>query len=163
MGPDRSNRKAGHSSRRAAGDPTKVKPPRKKAAKSKKAQGGGLDSAGGSEAQPTTADLLQHSTVTTEEWYKSARTTQVYANYVKSGKKWLGVWVSEDRQGQSIEGDASASTIEDRESFAGAFDTLCGNTPIALRLLLAFKCDVQKNGFATAEGLRSAFKQYFER
>lgn len=151
-------------------DPTKTRASRKKTKGKNSGEAG---------AQPTAADLLQHSSVTTEEWYKSQRTTSAYANYVKSGKKWLGDWVSEDRQGPGVQsaenggagrdaavGDppsSSTSAIEDRESFAGAFDTLSGKTPIALRLLLAFKCDVQQNGFSTAEGIRSAFKQYFER
>jgi len=98
--------------------------------------------------------LLNHSQQTTDEWYKSVRTKKGYASYVKSRKKWLAEWVAEDR-------------LDDQESeesnFAGVFDSLTSQTLTALRLLTAYKCDHQGRAFATAEGLRSTFKHYFER
>jgi len=108
----------------------------------------------GLNVEPSASTLLNHSQQTTDEWYKSVRTKKGYASYVKSGKKWLAEWVAEDR-------------LDDQESeesnFAGAFDNLTSQTPTALRLLTAYKCDHQGRAFATAEGLRSAFKHYFER
>ncbi|KAJ6486281.1 hypothetical protein DFH09DRAFT_1291609 [Mycena vulgaris] len=46
---------------------------------------------------------------------------------------------------------------------ADAFDNIGAETPLALRALTAYKCEHLERGFATAEGLRSAFKDYFER
>ncbi|KAK6966970.1 hypothetical protein R3P38DRAFT_2589936 [Favolaschia claudopus] len=100
-------------------------------------------------AQPSSSSLLQHSQQTTDEWYKAARTKTGYANYVKSGKKWLEEWTSEGR-------------LED-EIAADAFDVIAEHTPLALRALTAYKCEHLERSFASAEGLRSAFKDYFER
>ncbi|KAJ7458218.1 hypothetical protein FB451DRAFT_1406520 [Mycena latifolia] len=72
-----------------------------------------------------------------------------YANYVKSGKKWLVDWTAEGRLDDEISADA--------------FDTITAETPLALRALMVFKFEHLERGFATAEGLRSAFKVYFER
>ncbi|KAJ7817610.1 hypothetical protein B0H14DRAFT_2601903 [Mycena olivaceomarginata] len=98
---------------------------------------------------PSTSSLLENSRQTTDEWYKAARTKQGYANYVKSGKKWLEDWTSEGR-------------LEDEIS-EKAFDVITDQTPLALRALTAYKCEHLERGFASAEGLRSAFKDYFER
>ncbi|KAJ7859386.1 hypothetical protein B0H13DRAFT_2570585 [Mycena leptocephala] len=95
------------------------------------------------------ASLLQDSQQTTDEWYKSSRTKKGYANYVKSGKKWLVDWTAEGRLDDEISADA--------------FDTITEQTPLALRALTAYKCEHLERGFASAEGLRSAFKDYFER
>ncbi|KAJ6532615.1 hypothetical protein B0H19DRAFT_1383964 [Mycena capillaripes] len=86
---------------------------------------------------------------TTDEWYKSSRTKKGYANYVKSGKKWLVDWTAEGRLDDEISADA--------------FDSITDQTPLALRALTAYKCEHLERGFASAEGLRSAFKDYFER
>ncbi|KAJ6459812.1 hypothetical protein C8R47DRAFT_1081194 [Mycena vitilis] len=86
---------------------------------------------------------------TTEDWYKSSRTKAGYANYVKSGKKWLLDWTAEGRLDDEISGDA--------------FDVISEDTPLALRALTAYKCEHLERGFASAEGLCSAFKDYFER
>jgi hypothetical protein len=116
--------------------------------------------------EPSALTLLNHSQQTTDEWYKSARTKAGYANYVKSGKKWLEKWVAgaglvdEDEGGMAGHGDGNGPQ---RSSFADAFDSIISQTPTALRLLTAYKCDHQGRGFATAEGLRSAFKHFFER
>ncbi|KAK6984406.1 hypothetical protein R3P38DRAFT_2806593 [Favolaschia claudopus] len=102
-----------------------------------------------SAAQPSSTSLLKHSQQTTDEWYKAARTKNGYANYVKSGKKWLEEWTSEARL--------------DDEIGADAFDVIAEHTPLALRALTAYKCEHLERGFSSAEGLRSAFKDYFER
>ena len=106
---------------------------------------------------PSVSVLLSQSLLTTDEWYKSSKTTKAYAAYVKSGKKFLESW---EEEGST---DISSNEPEDPSTFAGAFDEINSKTPIALRLLTAYKCDHQGKGFATAEGLRSAFKLYFER
>jgi hypothetical protein len=98
---------------------------------------------------PSTSSLLENSRQTMDEWYKAARTKQGYANYVKSGKKWLEDWTSEGR----LENEISEK----------AFDIITDQTPLALRALTAYKCEHLERGFASAEGLRSAFKDYFER
>ncbi|KAG6847913.1 hypothetical protein H0H93_004984 [Arthromyces matolae] len=109
--------------------------------------------------EPTAASLLSQSKQTTDDWYKSARTKKGYATYVKSGKKLLADWSCEDIP------DSNPNTMEhmDRTGLADAFDSISENTPIALRLLVAYKCEHLGRGFATAEGIRSAFKDYFER
>ncbi|KAJ7146653.1 hypothetical protein C8R44DRAFT_864392 [Mycena epipterygia] len=86
---------------------------------------------------------------TTDEWYKSPRTKKGYGNYVKGGKTWLEEWTSEGRLDDEIAVDA--------------FDNITDQTPLALRALTAYKCEHLGRGFASAEGLRSAFKDYFER
>ncbi|KAJ6495828.1 hypothetical protein DFH09DRAFT_1290322 [Mycena vulgaris] len=98
---------------------------------------------------PSASSLLQHSQQTTEEWYKSQSTKKGYVNYVKGGKKWLVDWTAEGRLDDEISADA--------------FDNIGAETPLALRALTAYKCEHLERGFATAEGLRSAFKDYFER
>ncbi|KAK7691284.1 hypothetical protein QCA50_004677 [Cerrena zonata] len=107
---------------------------------------------------PSTTQLLQSSRLTTDEWYKAARTTKAYANYVKAGKKWLEDWVTEARD----DGNATGSDREERIAFREAFDIIGTNTPTALRLYTAYKCEHNNLGFPTADGIRSAFKQYFE-
>lgn len=107
---------------------------------------------------PSVTQLLQSSRLTTDEWYKAARTTKAYANYVKAGKKWLEDWVTEARD----DGNANRGTGEERTAFRAAFDVIGANTPTALRLYTAYKCEHQSCGFSTADGVRSAFKQYFE-
>ncbi|KAJ7718975.1 hypothetical protein DFH07DRAFT_973107 [Mycena maculata] len=98
---------------------------------------------------PSASSLLNNSQQTTDEWYKSPRTKKGYGNYVKSGKAWIIEWTSEGRLDDEISADA--------------FDIITSETPLALRALTAFKCEHLERGFATAEGLRSAFKDYFER
>jgi hypothetical protein len=51
---------------------------------------------------------------------------------------------------------------EERSLFAGAFDSIGAQTPTALQLLMAYKCDHLGQQFEMAEGLRSAFKLYWE-
>jgi hypothetical protein len=111
---------------------------------------------------PSPSSLLDQSRLTTDEWYKSKRTTKAYANYVKNGKSFLATWVQDSEECSEGEGlDHVAS--EERAVYSGAFDNITDKTPTALRLLMAYKCDHQGKGFSTAEGLRSAFKLYFER
>ncbi|KAJ7127320.1 hypothetical protein C8R43DRAFT_1134814 [Mycena crocata] len=100
-------------------------------------------------AAPSAASLLDDSRQTTDEWYKSARTKKGYGNYVKSGKKWLVEWTAEEHLDDEISADA--------------FDKISAETPLALRALTAYKCEHLERGFASAEGIRSAFKDYFER
>ncbi|KAJ7059095.1 hypothetical protein C8F01DRAFT_1232196 [Mycena amicta] len=90
-----------------------------------------------------------NSTETTDEWYKAARTKKGYANYVKSAKKWLVEWTAD----KHLDGEISADV----------FDVISEQTPVALRALPAFKGEHMGLGFASAEGIRSAFKDYFER
>lgn len=145
-------------------------------ATSKQTGGANHSTPSASEANaPNTRSLLEQSRLTTEEWFKSARTTKQYASYVKAGKKWLETLVQESNsseeasnmQGQEAErgGQSESSTQEDSNEhavFAGAFDTLGEHTPTVLRLYIAYKCEHQGLGFSTAEGIRSAFKNYFE-
>ncbi|KAJ7143011.1 hypothetical protein C8R44DRAFT_726298 [Mycena epipterygia] len=98
---------------------------------------------------PSASSLLNNSQQTTDEWYKSPRTKKGYGNYVKGGKTWLEEWTSEGRLDDEIAVDA--------------FDNITDQTPLALRALTAYKCEHLGRGFASAEGLRSAFKDYFER
>ncbi|KAJ7832509.1 hypothetical protein B0H13DRAFT_2370907 [Mycena leptocephala] len=100
-------------------------------------------------ALPSASSLIQNSLGTTEEWFKSSRTKKGYRNYVKSSKTWLADWTAEGRL--------------DNEILADAFDVISEQTPLALRTLTAYKCKHLERGFSTAEGLRSAFKDYFER
>ncbi|KAJ7221991.1 hypothetical protein C8J57DRAFT_1253744 [Mycena rebaudengoi] len=88
---------------------------------------------------PTGASLLANSTETTVQWYKSPRTKKGYGNYVKKLDRL------------------------DAEISADAFDAITEATPLALRAFTAYKCEHLKRGFSTAEGVRSAFKDYFER
>ncbi|KAJ6590741.1 hypothetical protein B0H10DRAFT_803701 [Mycena sp. CBHHK59/15] len=97
-------------------------------------------------SMPTT--LLNKGTETADQWYKSARPKKGYANYVKAGKKWLV--------------ECSADGRLDDEIPADAFDNVTEETPIALRALTAYKCEHMQSAFASTEGLRSAFKDYFE-
>jgi hypothetical protein len=121
---------------------------------------------------PSVTQLLDQTQETTDEWYRSKRTKNGYANYVKNGKQWVGDWATEDRtnddsleEGMDSEDRTNDSSEEGsmRVHLAQAFNTISEHTPVALRLLTAYKCEHQGCTFATAEGLRSAFKDYFER
>ncbi|KAJ7227574.1 hypothetical protein C8J57DRAFT_1535024 [Mycena rebaudengoi] len=98
---------------------------------------------------PSGSTLLENSRQTTDQWYKSSRTKKGYAGYVKGGKTWVAEWTAEDRLGD--------------EFSATAFDSIAEETPLALRAFTAYKCEHMQKGFATAEGIRSAYKDYFER
>lgn len=79
-----------------------------------------------------------------------------------SGKQWLKKWLE-----KAIgEGDAAVTETVDRpEDMLRAFDELNEYTPVALLMLTTFKCETQDKPckFATAQNIRSAFKDYFER
>jgi hypothetical protein len=110
--------------------------------------------------------LLNHTRLTTDEWYKAAKTTKAYANYVKNGKAFLQSWAADSDGSTSLGGEEESGIVDnagERSAFSGAFDSIGSQTPIALRLFAAYKCDHQGKGFSTAEGMRSAFKLYFER
>ncbi|KAJ7456105.1 hypothetical protein FB451DRAFT_1564714 [Mycena latifolia] len=150
MAPERSSRTTRSSAKKpsspAAG--SSPAPPAKKK-KSPKNSKRAAQNKTPSTALPSASSLLDNSQQTTDEWYKSSRTKKGYANYVKSGKKWLKDWTAEGRL--------------DDEIAADAFDEITEETPLALRALTAYKCEHLERGFASAEGLRSAFKDYFER
>jgi hypothetical protein len=111
-----------------------------------------------SSSLPSKSTLLSHSQSMTDTWYRAARTTKAYATYVNSGKVFLRSWVEEGRLSSAEESEVP----EERSTFLGAFDCIGPQTPVALRIFTAYKCDHEGKGFATAEGMRSAFKQYFE-
>ncbi|KAJ7629320.1 hypothetical protein B0H17DRAFT_1218238 [Mycena rosella] len=123
--------------------PTVPKAPRAKATKAKSAPTAPASNV------PPVSSLLNDSQQTTDEWYKSSRTKKGYTIYVKSGKKWLVGWTAKGR----LDDEISADT----------FDNITAETPLALRALTVYKCEHLERGFASAEGLRSAFKDYFER
>jgi hypothetical protein len=83
----------------------------------------------------------------------------MYNNYVRSGKEFLEEWVREGL----MDVDGVIQVDEERSSFSKAFDSVTDRTPTALCILLAYKCEHEGKGFATAESIRSAFKMYFER
>ncbi|EMD33028.1 hypothetical protein CERSUDRAFT_99044 [Gelatoporia subvermispora B] len=114
--------------------------------------------------------LLKQSLATREQWFRTQKTRAAYVNYVKSGKAWLADWVQKGltrQHGKSQKNrepeSAGVTTLssEERSCFVGAFDEISQYTPIALRLLIAYKCDHLTLGFSTAEGIRAAFKEYF--
>jgi hypothetical protein len=79
--------------------------------------------------EPSASTLLNHSQQTTDEWHESTRTKAGYANYVKSGKKWLEEWVA---GGRLVDEDGRSRGQEDdpeRSSFADAFDSIISQTP----------------------------------
>ncbi|KDQ28742.1 hypothetical protein PLEOSDRAFT_1102782 [Pleurotus ostreatus PC15] len=117
-------------------------------------------------ALPTVEQLLGQSKVTTDQWYRSKSTREGYANYVKAGILWLENWVKDaasaekdDNTTNEISEDTQAPDV----ALKGAFEVIKEETPLALRLFITYKCDHQGRGFSTAEGTRSAFKDYFER
>lgn len=109
---------------------------------------------------PSAAALFDSSRMTTEQWYRSKNTTRAYAGYVKAGKVWLDEWAKEPRDDE--ESQLRTSMPEERSIFLKAFDSIGEHTPSALHMLTVFKCDHLGLKFATAEGLRSSFKSYFQ-
>jgi hypothetical protein len=149
--PRRSSRKTAAASvppRKATSTRATVKSPKPKAAK-KSAKKAPAPTTSSSTDHPSASSLLSNSQQTTDAWYKSPRTKKGYASYVKSGKAWLVDWTAEGHLDNEISSDA--------------FDVITAQTPLALRALTAYKCEHLERGFASAEGLRSAFKDYFER
>lgn len=114
----------------------------------------------GQPPRPTAASLDSSSRLTADQWYRSTNTTKTYAAYVKAGKKFLESWTKEDRETVTGESEGDGAGVPE---FENAFDNIDEHTPTALRMLTAFKCDHEKKKFSTAEGIRSAFKSYFER
>jgi hypothetical protein len=112
-------------------------------------------------AAPSALKLLSQSLQTTDEWFKSVRTKKGYANYVKNGKKLLAEWTADDCTDEDNGGFMGVDS--DREGLGRAFDEIAQHTPTALRLVMAYKCEHLGRAFSTAEGLRSAFKHFFER
>ncbi|KAF8174867.1 hypothetical protein BJ912DRAFT_931306 [Pholiota molesta] len=114
-------------------------------------------------SQPATVSgLLAQGRETVDEWFKAKRTTKQYRSTVSSGKQWLKNWL-ENAVG---EGDGAVTETVDRpEDMLRAFDELNEYTPVALLMLTTFKCETQEKPckFATAQNIRSAFKDYFER
>jgi hypothetical protein len=106
---------------------------------------------------PSASQLLNQSLQTTDEWFKSVCTKKGYANYVKNGKKLLGEWTADQDDGGFV------GVGSDRKGLVRAFDSITEHTPTALRLIMAYKCEHLGRAFSTAEGLRSAFKHFFER
>ncbi|KAJ8487334.1 hypothetical protein ONZ45_g14383 [Pleurotus djamor] len=114
--------------------------------------------------EPTIRALLGHTTATSAEWFHTKSTTTNYRNNVKAGKAWLATWAKDAGDGGSEGMPAGAEGYQgDISSLADAFDTIKEETPLALRLWIAYKCDHQNCGFSTAESHRAAFKDYFER
>ncbi|KAJ7900711.1 hypothetical protein B0H14DRAFT_2493618 [Mycena olivaceomarginata] len=149
--PRRSSRKTAAASvppRKATSTRATVKSPKPKAAK-KSAKKAPAPTTSSSTDHPSASSLLSNSQQTTDAWYKSPRTKKGYASYVKSGKAWLVDWTAEGHLDNEISSDA--------------FDVITAQTPLALRALTAYKCEHLERGFASTEGLRSAFKDYFER
>ncbi|KAF9999980.1 hypothetical protein BGZ80_000629, partial [Entomortierella chlamydospora] len=71
----------------------------------------------------------------------AAKTRENYNGHIERGKKYAAM---------------------SGPDMAGAFDSLTIMTPVVLRAFVSHKCN--ENGFTykTAEGIRSAFKRYFE-
>lgn len=114
-------------------------------------------------AQPSAMSLIDSSRLTTEQWYRSKNTTKAYAGYVKAGKLWLETWAKEPRDAMADEeSQLGTGMAEERSTFLNAFDSIGEHTATALHMLTAFKCDHKGKKFATAEGVRSAFKSYFQ-
>jgi hypothetical protein len=109
----------------------------------------------------TTSGLLAQVQQTTEEWFHSQRTTKGYARHVKAGKEWLEGWVELSK---SLETEEELEDAHDviNPAFANAFDNISEHTPTVLTLYTTLKCEQQGCKFSTAEGVRSAFKDYFE-
>ncbi|TFY81727.1 hypothetical protein EWM64_g2287 [Hericium alpestre] len=129
--------------------------------------------------------LLAESSNTTHEWFRRPNTSQQYANYVKAGKEWLHVWVTESEDSsdkaeepagasqvseadvptEDVESTApglGSTSLEDRRQYGDAFDSITDKTPDALRLFTAWKCEILGRQYSTAEAIRAAFKDYFE-
>ena len=120
--------------------------------------------------QLTMSDLLNKSKQTTEEWLHRPRTKQAYASHVKAGKAWLDDWATFSKN-LHVERDQARNEEETprpeenptiNPALADAFDKVGEHTPTALRLFTFFKCEQNGCKFSTAEGIRSAFKDYFE-
>jgi len=112
--------------------------------------------------QPTTTSgLLSQVQQTTDEWFHSRRTTKGYARNVKAGREWLEGWVELSK---SLENNEELEGAGDmiNPAFANAFDEIGEHTPTVLMLYTTLKCEQEGCKFATAEAIRSSFKDYFE-
>jgi hypothetical protein len=73
--------------------------------------------------KPTASTLLNHTQITTDEWFKSKKTMKSYASYVQSGKEWLKGFVEEVRghtEEQGIDSEVTfASISKERSEFSG--------------------------------------------
>jgi hypothetical protein len=131
---------------------------------------------GGEEPELTSAGLLEKAVLTTDQWYKSKNTQKGYASYVKGGKKFVEEWDKEHAEATDVEiEDGAVESTSDSPQpdlspsssnsliLSRVFDEIGVHTPTALQLYTAYKCELQKRTFSVAEGIRSAFKLYFER
>ena len=93
------------------------------------------------------------------EWFRAATTQELYKRYVREAKTWLEDWTS-----GMTNSDVDALEVQlatDQIAFKYAFDTMSEYTAKALHAFVIYKCNVQGLSYKTAEGIRSAFKNYF--
>jgi hypothetical protein len=123
---------------------------------------------------PSRSGLHQQTLLTTEQWYKSKNTQKGYASHVRGGKQFVKDWDAEheeetedpnsEEDEDGIEaGSSSLQSSPNSLRLGKVFDEIGENTPTALRLYTADKCEQLGRSFSVAEGTRSAFKLYFER
>lgn len=103
----------------------------------------------------------ERSQQTIDNWYRSKNTTKAYAGYVRAGFKWVEAFTDATR----FDLDGSQATLmdpEQRMKLRGALETPGEWSPMALRAFIASKCDYDTKKYSTAEGIRAAFKNYWE-
>lgn len=121
----------------------------------------------GSVSSPSAAELSQRGSETSSQWRRSSKTRKSYDSHVRGGKEWLATWCKD-----SDDGDQLVLGVAHRSELANVFNTVGEKTPLALRFYTIHKCDLGKEtkdkgrkvcAFGTADGIRSAFKDYFEK
>ena len=115
------------------------------------------------------ATLWKLATIKKKQYLHSDNTTEKYNGYVTWGKEWLASFSMEEQEAESKwkatpgglsaegENEIDENTMEDPD-FCHAFEGCpmkC--TPQAIAMFLAWKCFVEDNGEATADGIHAAF------
>ena len=103
------------------------------------------------------AELNRLSTQKIDLWFRAQSTQENYKRYVREAREWVIGWAAgmQDAAGESDQDDA------DRAALGLAFDSISEYTPKALHAFVVYKCEITGLSYKTAEGIRSAFKNYF--
>ena len=108
---------------------------------------------------------LQEAARQVKSAHRKARTTQkVYHNYVLQGRAFLEGLAQGHQVPAGVPPEAAVSSDADQDPLlTAAFDAAPNcRSPEALVLFLIFKCDTNNLSMSTADGIYSAFKDYWD-
>lgn len=108
---------------------------------------------------PSYASLSHLSAEKVTAWFRAPATSDAYKRYVREGKEWVTKWAEGMDEPEDVIQGLGEGLVGDE--LASAFDVIREATPKALHAFVVYKCVIMENSYKTAEGIHSAFKNYF--